>query len=90
MSIEELISKNYDRLKTFASKCDKPIYCGLTQEDIFHNCLMYAMRKYSDIQLEEKEGLNMLRKLIATEIKYAYKRKKKDILVLTEDGNLQG
>ena len=80
MTIDEIIGKYYEKLKSYASKCDKHIYCGYTQEDIFHNTLMYAMRKYKDKDLDENEGFRTVRKMIKTEIKFAYRKKDRDIL----------
>ena len=89
MKIEQVISRNYESLRKYIKGLDKPVYCGFTPEDIFHECLIYSMRKFKDIELNEAEALKSLKKLIGTEIKYSYRRKKKDLLVLVEDSDKQ-
>jgi hypothetical protein len=84
MKISDVITKHYNTLKNLIKNTDTEIYKGFTGEDVFHNCLVTALSKYGNEEVEEKPTLDYLRKLILTESKFSYRRKNKDILVITD------
>ena len=84
MTISDVISANYPKLQALIKNTDTEIYKGFTGEDVFHNCLMTALSKFKDKEVDEKEALDYLKKLILTESKFSYRRKNKDILIITD------
>lgn len=85
MNIKDIIAKYYNTLHEFCSD-DKVISQSRTEEDILQDVCITAMRKFKNKDVDEEEGLSYLKKTLWTEQHFQSARKKKDILILADDG----
>lgn len=63
---------------------DTVIEDSRTSEDLFSDAMLTALRKYKDKDIDEQEGYEYIRKTLLTEFFFSKKRKKRDILVLSD------
>ena len=83
--IGDIITKHYHELIKLATASDIPVYNSLMVEDILQNCFLTALNKYKETDISEENGLNYLKKTILNEVKFSYRRKKNDRLLLVEN-----
>ena len=83
-TIREVISKNYNTLHNYCTT-DKVISLSKTEEDILHDVLITAMRKFKDRDIEESEGMSYLKLTLYNEQLMQTRRICKDKLVFVED-----
>ena len=84
MTIREIIDSNYDYLHNFCSS-DKVISLSKTEEDILHDVLITAMRKFKDKDISEQEGMSYLKLTLYNEQLMQTRRICKDKLVFVEN-----
>ena len=84
MTIKDIITKHYDKLHSYC-RADKTISLGKTEEDIMHDVLITAMRKFKDNQIDEIEGLRYIKKTMYSEQLFQKPRQKLDIMVMLGD-----
>ena len=85
MTIGEVIAKHYDEYKALIRNPDTVIENSNTYEDIFQSAILTALKKYKDEEVDEKEAFNYVRKTILTEFLFCRKRKKRDLLILSDE-----
>lgn len=85
MTISEIISKHYEKLKGYCHNDDTVISLGRTSEDIIQDVCVTALRKYKGRSIEEEEGLSYLKKTLSTELHFQYARKKGEMLIFTDN-----
>ena len=83
-TIKDIITKYYCVL-TGDCHGDKVISQGRTEDDIFQDVCVTAMRKYKDQIIDEQEGLSYLKKTIYTEKHFQVARLKKEIVIYTDN-----
>lgn len=76
MGINEIINRRYSELYKMLRDADKTLYESITVEDLFHEVLLTAMKKYKDKDITEEEGFEYLKKTLLREILFSKKRKK--------------
>ena len=84
MTIGGIIEKNYDYLQSFLKRRDVVVGQHITSEDVFQNVMVMALNKYKDKDVDESEGLAYLRKSLAMELKFQYKKIDKKELYMEE------
>ena len=84
MTIREIIDSNYYYLHNFCSS-DKVISLSKTEEDILHDVLITAMRKFKDKDISEQEGMSYLKLTLYNEQLMQTRRICKDKLVFVEN-----
>ena len=84
MNSNEIITKHYDEFSGMVRNPDVTIENGNTSEDIFQNAMMTAIKKFPG-EVDEKEGYDYIRKTLLTEFYFSFKRKKRDILLFSDD-----
>jgi hypothetical protein len=85
MTISDVISKYYDKLKINCKNNDIPISMGRTSEDIIQDVCVTALRKFKQKEIEEDEGLSYLKKTLFTELHFQYARKKNEKVIFVEN-----
>lgn len=85
MDINQIINKHFKTLKSLVKSSPVPIYNGFMDEDIFQSCILTAINKYHNEQVDENEGLEYLKRIILNETKFSYRKKKRDKLILVEN-----
>ena len=85
MDINQIIDKHYSKLRALIKVSDIPIYNGNMTEDIFQNCILTALNKFQNEDIDEELGLEYLKRIISNEIRFSYRKKKKDKLLLVEN-----
>lgn len=84
MTIGEIVEKHFDEFKSMVRNPDKTIENGNTSEDIFQSAILTALKKYKG-DVDEEEGYEYTKKTILMEFLFCHKRKKRDILILSEN-----
>ena len=84
MTIREIIDSNYYYLHNFCSS-DKVISLSKTEEDILHDVLITAMRKFKDKDISEHDGMSYLKLTLYNEQLMQTRRICKDKLVFVEN-----
>ena len=84
MTIKEIIDSNYDYLHNFCSS-DKVISLSKTEEDILHDVLITAIRKFKERDISEQEGMSYLKLTLYNEQLMQTRRICKDKLVFVEN-----
>lgn len=84
MTIREIIDSNYYYLHNFCSS-DKVISLSKTEEDILHDVLITAMRKFKDKDISEQDGMSYLKLTLYNEQLMQTRRICKDKLVFVEN-----
>lgn len=84
MTIGEIVAKHFDEFKNMVRYPDKAIENGNTSEDVFMSAILTALKKYKG-DVDEQEGYEYTKKTILMEFLFCYKRKKRDILLLSEN-----
>ena len=85
MTINEVITNHFFQLKALVKPSDIPIYNGNMIEDIFQSCFITAINKFKDEDVDENIALEYLKRTILNEVKFSYRRKSKDRLLLVEN-----
>ena len=75
MTINEAIDKWYWHFIAFAKNTDTLVYDGNTTEDVVHNMMLMALRKWGDSDEDEKVLFDYLQKSIAMQLKLIRKKK---------------
>lgn len=75
MTITDIISRNYNKLYKLLPNIDSEVHDGLCFDDIFHNVLISAIKKYKKEDLEEEIGYELVKKMLLTEILFSKGRK---------------
>ena len=74
MKISEVIERNYKYLQGFLKRRDIVLGRHQTSDDVFQNVMVMALNKYKERDVDESEGLSYLRKSLAMELKFQYKK----------------
>ena len=74
MTIQEVITKNYEELKSMCRRTDVVVSCHRTSEDVFQDVIVMALNKFKDKYITEKEGMDYLRKSLAMEFYFQYNK----------------
>lgn len=85
MTINDVIEKHFRQLQSLAKPSDIPVYNGYMIEDIFQSCFITAIKKFKDEDVDENTALEYLKRTILNEVKFSYRRKSKDRLLLVEN-----
>ena len=85
MTINEVIEKHFKELKSLVKISDIPVYNGYMAEDVFQSCFLTAIKKFREKEVDENTALEYLKRTILNEVKFSYRRKKKDNLLLVEN-----
>lgn len=84
MTIKEIISKHYDELHGYCT-ADKVISLSKTEEDILQDVCITAMKKFKEMDITEKEGMDYLKLTLYNEQLFQKARLKKDKLTFVEN-----
>lgn len=84
MTIKSIIETHYNYLHNFCT-VDKVISLSKTEEDILHDVLITAMRKFKDKDITEAEGMSYLKLTLYNEQLMQTRRICKDKLVFVEN-----
>lgn len=84
MTINDVVSKYYNKLYNSVVKHNKVISQGRTPEDLLNDVCLTALRKFGDEDIEEIDGLNYLKKTLFTENHFQYNRIKNEIVIFTD------
>ena len=84
MTIKSIIETHYNYLHNFCT-ADKVISLSKTEEDILHDVLITAMRKFKDKDITEAEGMSYLKLTLYNEQLMQTRRICKDKLVFVEN-----
>ena len=85
MTINDVLTKHYDKLYKISVKHNKVISQGRTPEDLLNDVCLTALRKFKDKDIEEQEGLDYLKKTLYTESIFQYNRIKNEIVIFTDE-----
>lgn len=83
MTISDVIAAHFDEFWSMVRRPDVVVEEGKTSEDIFQSAIYTCLKKFSG-DVDEKEAYDYIRKTLLTEFYFSPKRKKRDILVLTD------
>ena len=84
MTIRDIIDEHYDQLHNYCTT-DKVISLSKTEEDILHDVMITAMRKFKDMDITEADGMSYLKLTLYNEQLMQTRRICKDKLVFVED-----
>lgn len=84
MTIRDIIEGHYEQLHNYCTT-DKVISLSKTEEDILHDVLITAMRKFKDRDITEDDGMSYLKLTLYNEQLMQTRRICKDKLVFVED-----
>lgn len=74
MTIQQVITNNYYRLKSKCHNDYKVISLSRTSEDILQDVCLTAMRKYKGKEIDEQIGVEYLEKTLFYELKFQRNR----------------
>lgn len=74
MTISQVITKHYTQLKAKCHNDDRIISLSRTSQDVLHDVIMTALRKYRDQDIVEGDGLLYLEKTLWYELKFQRNR----------------
>ena len=80
MRISEVITKHYPELRVYVKHPDVSVENGNTQEDVFQNVMVTALKKYKG-DVDEEEAVHYLKMTLGAEMWFQVRRKKKDLLL---------
>lgn len=83
MKIADVITAHFMEFSGMVRNTDTVVEEGLTYEDIFQNAMITALKKFRG-EVDEEEACEYIKKTLLTEFFFSPKRKKRDILVLSE------
>lgn len=84
MVVSEIISKHYVELFKAIPNKDTIVSMDRDGQDLFHDCLITALRKFKDSNITEDEGLEYIKKTIGAEIFFNPKRLKNEKIIYME------
>lgn len=83
MTINHIIELHYDELyHQFARIKDKAIAQSRTDEDVIHDVMYVALKKYQNQDISEDEGLAYLKKALAMAKKFQKNKKSMDLILI--------
>lgn len=85
MTINDVITKHYDKLYKYCVTDNKVISQGRTPEDILQDVCITALKKFGDENIEEDTGLGYLKKTIYTEKHFQYSRIKNELVIFSDN-----
>ena len=80
MGISEVITKHYHELRVYVKHPDVSVENGNTQEDVFQNVMVTAIKKYKG-DVDEAEALYYLKMTLGAEMFFQVRKKKRDLLL---------
>lgn len=83
MRINDVICLHFMEFSGMVRNTDTVIEEGNTYEDIFQDVMITALKKFKG-EVTEQEGYDYIRKTLLTEFFFSKKRKKRDLLVLSD------
>ena len=75
MTISEILSKHYNEFLDICTKKDIALYGGKTSEDLLSECCLTLLKKYKNKELDEQDGIDILKKSFLEKCFFAYKKK---------------
>ena len=75
MTINEAIEKWYDHFIAFAKATDRVITNGYSTDDVIHDMLLMALRKWGEDDVDEQTLFDYLEKSCAMQLKFQNKKK---------------
>ena len=75
MTINEAVSRWYGHFIKFAKNTDVILYDGNSTDDVVHNMILMALRKWGDDDVDEHVLYDYLQKSIAMQLKLSRKKK---------------
>ena len=84
MNVNEIITKNYERIKKLSLRPDICVFKSQTSDDVLQNILLTTLKKFQDKDLEEEEVLKYIEKSFVNEIRFQYKRLKNEKVIFTD------
>lgn len=87
MTMNEAIAKWYSHFIAFAKNTDTIVTDGWSRDDVVHDMLLMALRKYGDADVEEKELYDYLQKTVAMQLKLVNKKRNKREVALSDVHN---
>lgn len=84
MTIRTIIENHYSQLHNYCTS-DKVISLSKTEEDILHDVLITAMRKFKERDITEDEGMSYLKLTLYNEQLMQTRRICKDKLIFVEN-----
>ena len=85
MKIEEGVSKYYEKLCSKCNNLEAVVYDSLTCEDILHEAMIMAMKRFGNRDATEDEIFEYLKKIFFTELKFSWKRRNSERLIFTDN-----
>lgn len=84
MTINDIITKHYNKLYNSVVKHNKVISQGRTPEDLLNDVCLTALRKFKQDDITEEDGLSYLKKTLFTESKFQYNRIKNELVIFSD------
>lgn len=75
MTINEAVSRWYGHFIKFAKNTDVILYDGNSTDDVVHNMILMALRKWGDDDVDSQALYDYLQKSIAMQLKLSKKKK---------------
>ena len=75
MTISDILAKHYLDFLNLCTKTDTALYGGKTSEDLLSECCLTLLKRYKDKDLDEEEGVDMLKKTFLEKCFFSFKKK---------------
>lgn len=74
MKIQEVITKNYEQLRSMCRNTNIVVSCHKTSEDVFQDVMVMALNKFKKKEITEEVGMDYLVKSLLMEFKFQWKK----------------
>ena len=75
MTISSILTKHYEEFLELCTKRDIALYGGKTSEDLLSECCLTLLKKYGEREMNEDDGIDILKKTFLEKCFFAYKKK---------------
>ena len=87
MTIEECLNKYYGMLCSNCRNIEQVIYDSKTCEDILNDCCIHAFKKFENVDIDEEQLYQEVKKMFLMEMKFSWKRRASEKIIFLENLN---